>query len=76
MDKVLEILNSLKPNIDFENAENLVDAGILTSFDILRLVNELNNEFDIEITPLYIIPENFKSARDIWNLVEKLQNED
>lgn len=76
MEKVLEILNNIKPNVDFEKAENLVEAGILTSFDILRLVSELNNEFDIEITPVHIVPENFKTAKDICNLVEKLQDED
>lgn len=76
MEKLLKILNSIKPNVDFKTEQNLIESGILTSFDIIRLVAELNNEFDIEITPLYILPENFKSAETILKLVEKLQEED
>lgn len=76
MEKLLEILNSIKPNVDFKTEQNLIESGILTSFDIIRLVAELNSEFDIEITPLYILPENFKSAETILKLVEKLQEED
>ena len=76
MEKLLKILSSIKPNVDFKTEQNLIESGILTSFDIIRLVAELNSEFDIEITPLYILPENFKSAETILKLVEKLQEED
>lgn len=76
MDKIIEILKKIKPNVDFGAQQNLIDSGILTSFDIIRLVAELNNEYDIEITPLYILPENFNSAQAILNLVNRLQEED
>lgn len=76
MEKLLKILNGIKSGVDFSKEDNLVERGILTSFDILRLVSELNNEFDIEITPLHIIPENFRNATTIYKLVEKLQDED
>ncbi|MBR1890647.1 MAG: acyl carrier protein [Clostridia bacterium] len=76
MEELLKVLNEIKPGVDFKTADNLVEGGILASFDILRLVNELNNEFDIEITPLHVVPENFKNAKAIWALVEKLQDED
>lgn len=76
MNRVIKILQEIKPGVNFETADNLVDSGILTSFDILKLVNELNNEFEIEITPLHIIPENFKNAKTIWALVQKLEDED
>lgn len=76
MEEVIKILESIKPGVDFKTADNLVEGGILASFDILRLVNELNNEFDIEITPLHIIPANFKNAQTIYALVQKLEDED
>ncbi len=75
-EKIIEILSKIKPNVDFNTQQNLVESGILTSFDIVRLVVELNNEFDIEITPLYILPENFKSADAIAALVEKIEEDD
>ncbi|MBQ8844674.1 MAG: acyl carrier protein [Clostridia bacterium] len=76
MEKLLEILKEIKPEIDFSKEENLIEREILTSFDIIRLVSELNNEYDIEISPLYIVPENFKSAQAILDLVTKIQDED
>ena len=76
MEKLLEILKEIKPEIDFTQEENLIEREILTSFDIIRLVSELNNEYDIEISPLYIVPENFKSAQAILDLVTKIQDED
>ena len=76
MEQLLKILNGLKPGVDFTKETNLIDKRILTSFDILKLVVEINNEFDIEITPMHILPENFYSAETIYKLIQKLQDED
>lgn len=76
MKQLLEILNQLKPGVDFTKETNLIEKRILTSFDILKLVVEINNEFDIEITPMHILPENFYSAESIYKLIQKLQDED
>ena len=35
MDKVIEILESVKPGVDYKNEKSLVDNGILESFDII-----------------------------------------
>ena len=75
MEKIIEILKEIKPEIDFEKEEDLIGKGILTSFDIIKLVVNLNNEFDVEITPIHIIPENFYSAKTIKALIEKLEDE-
>lgn len=76
MEKLLKILNDIKPEINFEEEDNLIEKGILTSFEIIRLVMDINNEFDIEISPLHIIPENFKSAKAIMALIEKIEDEE
>ena len=76
MEQLLKILNQIKPDVDFSTETNLVEKRILTSFDILKLVVELNNEFDIEITPLHTIPENFQSVEAIWNLIQRIEEED
>lgn len=73
MEKLLEILKELKPDVDFENETGLIDNALLDSFDIVQLVAQLNGAFDIEITPKDIVPENFNSAEALWKMVESLQ---
>ena len=75
MEQLLEILSEVNPDIDFENCETLIDDGLLDSFAILELIAELNDAFDIEITAPEVIPENFNSARALWAMVTRLQNE-
>ena len=76
MDKLMKILHSIKPNVDFSKQQNLLESGILTSFDIIRLVAQINNEFDIEITPIHTLPENFNSVEAIYRLIQRLQEDD
>lgn len=75
MEKLIEILTSLHPDVDFENTEDLVDDGILDSLDIVTLVTEINEEFDVSISAEHIIPENFNSAKALMELIEKLDEE-
>ncbi|QOR35247.1 acyl carrier protein [Clostridium sp. 'deep sea'] len=75
MNKIIEILSEIIPGENFETANNLVDGKILTSANIIRLVASLNEQFDIEITPLYLVPENFNSVESIFNLVTLLDEE-
>lgn len=76
MDELLEILNEIKPGVDFEKETALVDDGILDSLAIIRLVSEIDDEFDVEIGVTDLIPENFNSAKAIMALIEKLEDED
>ena len=62
MDELLEILNEVKPGVDFENDTDLIGHGVLDSITMVTLVMELNDAFDIEITPVDIVPENFKTC--------------
>ncbi len=70
--EVKEILEELRPDVDFEVETKLIDDGILASFDIVSLVAELSDEFDVDITPKELIAENFNSLDAITALVEKL----
>lgn len=74
MDELLPILSELKPDVDFATETGLIDNAILDSFDIVQLVQQLNDAFDIEIGAENIVPENFNSAEAIWNMVKKLQD--
>lgn len=73
MEQVLEILQEVKPTLDFTVEKALIDDALLDSFDIISIVNELNEAFDIEITVANLLPENFNSAEAIWALVQELQ---
>ena len=75
MEKLIEILEDIQPDADYENCTTLIDDGILESFAILSIVGEFEDEFDISITPAEIIPENFNSAKALWAMVQRLQNE-
>jgi acyl carrier protein len=72
MEELLSILKELHEDVDFEQEEALVDDGILDSLDIVTLITEINDTFDISIPAEEIIPENFNSAAAIWALIEKL----
>lgn len=74
MDELLELLEDIKPTVDFRTCTGLIDDGYLDSFDILSIVSELNDAFGIEISPVDIIPENFNSAQTLWNMVERLKD--
>lgn len=63
MEKLIEILEDIQPDADYETCTTLIDDGILDSFAILSIVGELEDEFDVSVTPADIIPENFNSHR-------------
>lgn len=69
MEDLLEILRELHPDVDFESCTDLVDGGILDSFDIVTLITEINDTFDISIAANEIIPENFNSAEALYELI-------
>ena len=75
MEELMEILNNLHPVVDFETEERLVDDKILDSFDIVSLIAEINETFDIAITAKDILPENFNSAKALYALIQKLEEE-
>lgn len=75
MDELLEILEDLHPEVDFETEVKLIDNKILDSFDVVTIVAEVNEEFDVAIPAEELIPENFNSAQALWALIEKLMDE-
>ena len=75
MTELLEILENLHPEVDFDTCTTLIDDKILDSFDIVTLVAEIDAEFDVAIPAEELIPENFNSAQALYALVEKLMDE-
>lgn len=75
MEDLLRILSDLHPDVDFETEEHLVDDAILDSFDIVSLITEISDQFDVTITAKDIIPENFNSAQSLYELIQRLEDE-
>lgn len=72
MEQILELLEGLHPEVDFETCTTLIDDKIIDSFDIVTLISDLSEEFDISIPVEEIVPENFNSAKAINSLIERL----
>jgi len=71
MDKIYEILMELRPEFDYKNSKDFIEDGMLDSFDIITLVTELEENFDILIDALDILPENFCNVEAIANIIRK-----
>ena len=72
-EQVMEILTEIRRDIDFENETRLIDDNILASLDIVAIVGEFNDVFDVEISVEDLIPENFNSLDAMIALIESAQ---
>lgn len=74
MERIIELLQEIKEDIDYENETALIDDELLDSFDILQLISALDDEFDVSIPAAMIVPENFNSVEALWNMVQELMD--
>lgn len=72
MDELLAILKDLHPEVDYETCDTLIDDKILDSIDIVSLVAEISDTFDVAIPAEELLPENFNSAAALWELIQRL----
>ena len=75
MEELLRIMSEVRPDIDFETEDKLIDNEMLDSLDIVAIVTDVNDEFDIEINVNDLLPENFNFAKALYELIQKLQYE-
>lgn len=76
MDELMDILMEINPDIDYETEDRLIDGKVLDSFSIVSLVAEISDAFDIEISPKYLVPENFNSAKAMWEMICAIQEDE
>ena len=76
MEELLEILQELHPDVNFEEEEHLIDDKILDSFDIISIISEIAEQFDVVISAEHILPESFNSAKALYELIKQLEDED
>lgn len=74
MEQLLELLNEIKPEVEWEKETKLIDGKILDSFEIVNLITAITDTFDIDISPRYLVPENFNSVEAMWNLICELED--
>lgn len=70
-EKILAILQDIRPEVDFNDSEDFIEDGYLDSFDMVALVSNLDKTFGISILGEDIIPENFANIEAIENIVKK-----
>lgn len=75
MEQLINLLKEIKPGVDFENCTSLIDDGYIASLDVVSIATAINDEFDVEITVVDIIPENFNSTEAMMKMIERLQDE-
>ena len=75
MQELIAILNGLHPEIDFTSHDTLIDDGVLDSFDIITLIAEISDKLDVQIPAEEIVPENFNSAKVLYALISRLEDE-
>lgn len=76
MERLIEILSDINPDVDYNTCTDLIDGHYLDSLSILSLIAELEDEFDIVIPTVEIIPANFNSAAAMWKMINKLKEEE
>lgn len=74
MEELLKLLKAVRRDVDFENETELIDDGILDSFDVVAIISEIDDTFGVQIRINELDPENFNSAGSIWNLIQKLKS--
>jgi len=71
MNDIYEMLKELRPEHDFKASSNFIEDGLLDSFDLISLIDMLEEKYSVTIDGLDIIPENFDCVESIVKLVKK-----
>lgn len=70
-EKIISILKELRPEYDFTQSSDFIEDCMLDSFDVVSLVSELEEKFDILVDGEDVLPENFSSLEAIEALINK-----
>ncbi len=76
MDELLELMMDINPDVDYETEDNLIDGKVYDSLSIITLITNICDTFDIEIGPKWMRNENFNSAAAIWNMIQRIQEDE
>jgi len=74
VDELIQLLQELHDDVDYDTHQSLIDDKVFNSFDIVMLLTMISDRFEVQINPEDIKPENFNSAKTIWRLIEELRD--
>ena len=72
MEDLIRIMSEIRPDLDFTKEDKLIDDDVLDSFDIISIVSEVNDFFNVELNVNDLLPENFNSAAALYDLIQKV----
>lgn len=73
MEELIELLQDVRDDVDFENCTDLIDGKVLSSFDIIQIISVIDDEYDVAIPATEIIPANFNSAKALYEMIQRLK---
>ena len=75
MDELIMHLKAIRNDVDFENCQELVTGGYLSSLDIIQIVAMIHSEYGITVPVSKILPSNFNSSEKLWELIDDLTDD-
>lgn len=73
MEELLTLLMEIRPDIQFRGGAKLVDDGLLDSFDIVSIVGEIGERFQVDVPVEEISGQNFNSPEAMLRMIERLK---
>lgn len=73
MEELIAVLKGIREDIDYKHCEDLIDGGHFDSFEIVQTITEIEEHFNLSIEPYDITPENFNSARALWEMIRMIR---
>lgn len=75
MEELRELLQEIRPDVDFDVEKSLIDGEVLDSFDIIAIVSEINSNYDIDININDLVPENLNSIEAMQAMIDRALSE-
>lgn len=73
MEELIELLREVRDDVDFEGIQTLIDDSVLDSFDILQIINLIDEKYDISIPAVEVVADNFNSAEAMLRMINRLK---
>ena len=71
IEEIIAIIKEINPYIDIDENTELIESEILDSLSVVYIVTELEDKYGIYVDEKLVLPENFKTATLISNMIVK-----
>ena len=72
-EQILKMLSEIRPEFDFNTQNDFLEEGMLDSFDIVTIVDYIEENFGVIIPGDEVLPENFNSLAALESIIKKYQ---